>query len=414
MKERDQFVIFNKLKEGQITQIAASKMLQFSVRWVRKKFKRFLALGDAGLVHQSRNKPSSKAWNIDQKKLAMKLFEERFSGFGPTFATEKLNELYGIKINRETLRQAMIKHGHWIGKCKRPKHRKWRERKEYFGVLIQLDGSPHDWFEGRGPKCTLLVFIDDATSMIVWAELVPSESVKSVMQATRRYIERYGRPLEFYVDFGSVFSVNTNNPDHVKITQFKRACNELGIDIEFAHSPQAKGRVERSNKTHQDRLIKELRLRNISTMQEANKYIEQHYIPAHNKAYAVRPAKDGDVHKPLTMHNLDEIFCLKEERRVQNDFTVLYKKRILQLLADQHAVIRPKEIVNISEHFDETLSLSIRKIPLNFTEIERRPVKIQEKIFKQHMPWKPAVDHPWRCYSPVTKTQNKAQINGGY
>ena len=406
MKERDQLVIFNKLREGEITQSVAAKMLKMSTRWIRKKLKRFLNFGDAGIVHQARGRPSLKAWSSDKERFAMELFNEKFTGFGPSFAAEKLDELYGIKINRETLRKVMIKHGHWIGRHRKPKHRKWRERKEYFGMLIQLDGSPHDWFEGRGPKCTLLVFIDDATSMIVWAELVPSESVESIMQATRRYIERYGRPLAFYVDFGSVFSVNTNNHERVKITQFARACSELGIDIKFAHSPQAKGRVEQSNKTHQDRLIKELRLRNISTMQEANKYIEQCYIPAHNKAYAFKPAKDGNVHKPLTTHNLDEIFCLKEERTIQNDFTVLYKKRILQLLADQHAVIRPKEIVNISERFDGTLSLFIRKIPLNFAEIERRPVKIQEKILKQRIPWKPAADHPWRRYSSGHQNTN--------
>jgi transposase len=414
MKEREQLVIFNKLREGAITQRTAAEMLKVSPRWIRKKFKRFCKLGDVGIVHQARGRRSPKTWNDGEKKLAMKLFEEQFAGFGPTFAAEKLKELYGIKINRETLRQTMIGYGHWKGRSRKPKHRKWRERKEYFGVLIQLDGSPHDWFEGRGPKCTLLVFIDDATSIIVWAELVPSESVESVMQATRRYIERHGRPLEFYVDFGSVFSVNTNNPDRIKITQFKRACGELGIDVSYAHSPQAKGRVERSNKTHQDRLVKELRLRNISTMDEANAYIRDCYISTHNKAYAVNPAKEGDVHKSIINFNLDKIFCLKEERIIQNDFTIQYKKRVLQILSDQKAVVRPKESVVVSEQFDGNLSVSIRKIPLKFIEIERKPIKIQEKVLKQYAPWKPAADHPWRRYSPVTKTQNKTQINGGY
>jgi len=275
-------------------------------------------------------------------------------------------------------------------------------------MMIQLDGSPHDWFEGRGPKCTLLVFIDDATSTIVWAELVPSESTESLMQATRNYIEHHGRPLSFYVDFGGVFSVNTNNPDRVKITQFKRACDELGIDMIYAHSPQAKGRVERSNDTHQDRLVKELRLRNISTIPEANKFIAEVYLPAHNKAFAVKAAKEGDIHRPITTHNLDTIFCLKEERIIRNDFTVQYKNRILQLLAEQKAVIRPKETINIFEHFDGALSIFIRNIRLNFTEIERRPVKIQETKLEQHIPWKPDASHPWRRYDITSKS------NGGY
>ena len=191
MKEQDQLVIFNKLKEGLVSQVVAAKVLGCTTRWVRKKFQRFIQLGSKGLVHQNRNKPSPKAWNAEQKAFAMKLFESDFSGFGPTFAAEKLKELHQIVISKECLRKAIITHGHWLGKRRKPKHSRWRERMEYFGLLIQLDGSPHDWFEGRGPKCTLLVFIDDATSEIVWAELVPSESVESLMQATRRYVEHF-------------------------------------------------------------------------------------------------------------------------------------------------------------------------------------------------------------------------------
>ena len=411
MNEQDQLVTFSRLRDGYISQAAAAKILRFSVRWVRKKFKRFIEFGAPGLVHQRRNQPSSKAWDRGQRSFVMKLFDGQFNGFGPTFAAEKLEELYNIRINRETLRQALITHGHWHGRKQKPKHRKWRERKEYFGMMIQIDGSPHDWFEGRAPKCTLLVFIDDATSSIVHAELASSESTESLMVATRYYVERFGRPLTIYVDFGSVFSANTNNPDRTKITQYKRACNELGIDVTFAHSPQAKGRVERSNQTHQDRLIKELRLRNISTMPEANKFITEVYLSAHNKAFAVKAAKEGNVHRPVTTHNLDNIFCLKEERVIQNDFTVQYKKRIIQLLADQQAVIRPKESVNIYEHFDGTLSIFIRNIQLNFTEISKRPVKLIEPVFRQHKIHKPAANHPWRLYSQVTKSQHP---NGGY
>jgi len=409
MNERDQLVTFSKLKDGLISQSVAAKMLNFSVRWVRKKFKRFVQFGAQGLIHQGRNKLSNRAWNSKEKAFVMKLFEGQFQGFGPTFATEKLKALYGIKINRETLRQAMITHSHWHGRKQRHKHRKWRERKECFGMMIQLDGSPHDWFEGRGPKCTLLVFIDDATSNIVHAELAPSESTESLMGATRHYVERFGRPLSFYVDFSGVFSVNTHNPDRIKITQVKRACNELDIAINYAHSPQAKGRVERSNSTHQDRLVKELRLHNISTIAEANKFIVNTYIPAHNSHFAIKAAKAGDVHRPITTHNLDNIFCLKEERVIQNDFTVQYKNRILQLLAEQKAVIRPKESVLIFEHLNGSLSVSIRNILLNFTEITQRPIKLQEPVLKQYKIHKPAANHPWRLY-PATKSKRKMEV----
>ena len=168
--------------------------------------------------------------------------------------------------------------------------------------------------------------------------------------------------------------------------------------------------MERSNKTHQDRLVKELRLRNISTMEEANKFIKDVYIPRHNTAFAVKAAKEGDVHRPIVNHTLDDIFCIKEERIIQNDFTVQYKKRIIQLLAEQKAAVRPKETVTIFERFNGALSIAIRNFKLNFTEIERRPVKVHEIILRQHKAWKPALNHPLRLYSPVTPSKSY----GGY
>ena len=410
MKERDQLVTFSKLKKGEISQAAAAKMLGLSIRWIREKLKRFIAEGAAGITHQRRGKPSLRCWDAVQKAFAMNLFDKDFHDFGPTFAAEKLKELYGIKISREALRKAMIAHGYWHGRKRKIKHRKWRERKEFYGVLVQLDGSPHDWFDKRS-KYTLLVFIDDATSAIVWAELALSESTEALMQATKRYVEKCGRPLAFYTDFGSVFSVNTNNPDRIKITQFERACSELGIEVIHAHSPQAKGRVERSNQTHQDRLVKELRLRNISTLAEANKFIAEIYIPRHNKAFAVKAAREGDVHRPITTHNLDNIFCIKEERIVRNDFTIQYKNRLIQLLAEQKAVIRSKENVVIHEHFNGSLSVFIRSIQLNFAEIDHRPVKLYEPILRQPTAHKPVSNHPWRqSYKGIIS----ATANGGY
>jgi hypothetical protein len=411
MKERDQLVIFNKLRERQITQSAAAQALRLSARWVRTKLKRFLKLGAIGLVHQNRGKQSSRVWDQKQKAWVMKLFDEQFEGFGPTFAAEKLEELYGIKVSHETLRKAMINAGHWHGRQRKPKHLKWRERKEYYGVMIQLDGSPHDWFEGRAPKCTLLVFIDDATSQILWLEFVPSESLESVMKAVRHYMELCGRPLSFYVDFGSVFSVNTNNPERDKITQFERACKELGVSVIHAHSPQAKGRVERSNKTHQDRLIKELRLAGISSMEEANKFVRNVYLPKHNKQFSVPAAKDGDVHRSIDQFELDNIFCIKESRLVQNDFTVQYKKRILQLTAHQYAVVRPKEEVAIHEQFNGKLSFFIRKIPLNFVELLIKPKKQKTYQLKPERHYKPAKNHPWKqSYKNIITST----ANGGY
>lgn len=412
MKEMDQLVIFDRLKKGEISQRGAATTLRCSVRWVRKKYKRYKQQGAEGLVHRSRGKPSHRLWDAEQKDKAMALFEGVFSGFGPTFAAQKLEAMYGIKINRETLRKNMIKHGHWLGRKRKIKHREQRERKSYFGEMVQLDGSPHDWFEGRGPRCTLINFIDDATSAIIVMMLIPSESTKGVMSAFRTYVEQYGRPLSLYIDFGSVFRVNTNNPENDKITQFGRLCKELDVTMKFAHSPQAKGRVERSHGTQQDRLIKELRLANINTVDEANKFIREVYIPQHNQSFARPAAKEGNVHRPINGFDLNTIFCLKETRILQNDFTLQYKKRIVQLNAHQQAVIRPKEIVTIHEHFDETIALFIRSIPLHFTELQTRPIKQRpQPVIRNDFYIKPAANHPWRCYPKKLST---TVGNGGY
>ena len=412
MKEREQIAIFDRLKKKEITQAGAAKALGVTARWIRKKFKRYELYGDQGLVHLNRNRPSTKRWSQDERALAMSLFEGSFADFGPTLACQKLEELYAIKVSRETLRKAMIVDGHWQGKKRKPRHRKRRERKEYYGEMVQLDGSPHDWFEGRGPRCSLINFVDDATSSIPFMMLAPSESCESVMTAFRKYAELNGLPGSLYVDYGSVFNVNINNQDHDKITQFERACNELGTTIIRASSPQAKGRVERSHGTHQDRLVKELRLAGISTIEQANEFIVNVYLPKHNKQFAVSALKESDIHRSANHLNFDKIFCLKDERKLQNDFTLSYKRRILQLTKHQRAVVRPREVITIHEKFDGVLGLYIRGIQLNYIELKQRPNKPKEAfIVKDRIYRKPAANHPWRG-------QNRGPLpsspNGGY
>ena len=238
------------------------------------------------------------------------------------------------------------------------------------GVLIQLDGSSHDWFEGRAPKCTLLVFIDDATSRILWLEFVKSESFNAVASATKKYIEKFGRPVSFYVDFGSVFSVNLNNPERDKKTQFETIMKDLLIKVSHATSPQAKGRVERANKTLQDRLVKEMRLEGISSMDSANSYLQNSgFIAKHNEKFTVPPAIEHNAHRSINGYNLNNIFCSRETRVVTNDFTVQYKRKVIQLEKHQQTIIRPKNQVIICEHLDGNLTMRIRNINLNFKEI---------------------------------------------
>ena len=369
-KEREQLTVFKKLDAREITQTAAAQMLNVSERWVRKKLKRYLLLGDFGLVHKARGVPSKKRWSGPDRALALDLLKsEGWRGFGATFATEQLKKK-GIMVSVETIRKMMIEEGLWKLRKRKTKHRKWRERKQIFGILIQLDGSPHDWFEGRRPKCTLLVFIDDATSKIVWLEFVKSESFRAVALATKKYIEAYGRPLSFYVDFGSVFSVNVNNPERDKKTEFERIMKNLLIHVSHATSPQAKGRVERANGILQDRLVKEMRIASISSMEAANKFVQEGtFIQEHNAKFAVEATTKGDAHRSTEDYDLNALFCIQRSRVIMNDFTVHYKSRKFQLERHRTATIRPKDHVTIGESLDGNISMFIRNNQLTFKEI---------------------------------------------
>ncbi len=385
-KELQQVEIFEKLVRREISQKDGAIILKLSRRQVIRKIKIFKEKGIEGLIHKNRGKANKKRWDPEKEEFAINLLKNEWHGFRPTYAAEKLFEFYGIKISEETMRNRMIKHGLWSVYNRKIKHRIRRVRRSCFGIMIQLDGSPHDWFEGRAPKCTLLVFIDDATSKVVWLEFVKSESVEDVMRAAWNYFKAYGLPRSFYTDYGSVFRVNTNNPDHDKITQFERALKELDIEIIHARSPQAKGRVERSNQTHQDRLTKEMRLRGISTIDEANKFLKDFYIDQHNTKFAKEAAESTNVHRTIEGINLNNILCVKEQRKLQNDFTILFQKRIFQLEAQQRTIIKPKNDITVNVHLDGSIRLSIRKTDLFFKEINERKTieKIKDKIVKNY------------------------------
>lgn len=383
-KEREQLIIFEKIKQKEITRKEAALRLDISERWVRKKYNRYIKNGAVGLVHQNRNTISPRRWCTQEKALSIDLLRSDWLGFGPTFAAEKLAELKGINISKETLRKAMIAGGVWRAKEKRYKHRKRRERKSNTGLMTQLDGSPHDWFEGRGPACTLLVFIDDAASELLWLEFVSSESALAVMTATKNYMLKHGRPHSIYVDHGSVFSVNLNNPEHEKKTQWERAMQELHVEVVHANSPQAKGRVERSNGTAQDRLVKEMRLAGICSIDEANQFLrDSGYIAKHNKLFAVPPAQKENAHRPIEAYNLNEIFCFKNERVLTNDYIITFEKLLFQLDKQQSTTIRPKDKITVKVHLDGTITLCIRNTKLAYTTICSKPLKQVQTTSKQ-------------------------------
>lgn len=418
-KEINQISVFERLQNREIKQKEASMILNLSTRQIRKKLKVFRRLGPKGLIHGSRGRPSNNQFDPVAKEQALSIVESKYPDFGPTFAAEKLEQNHQLIINRETLRQIMISAGLWQARKRKPTHREWRERKNCLGELVQLDGSDHDWFEGRGrtPRCTLLAFIDDATSRITHLEFA-GETTIGVMGATKWYIKKHGIPHELYVDRGKVFKVNLNNEEEDKITQYRRAIEELGSSLTYARSPQAKGRVERLFGTLQDRLVKELRLKGISTIKEANEFIEKEYLPKHNEKYSVEPKSNTNLHREAKGYDLDEILCIKETRILTSDFTLRHESKWYQLEKKQKTLVFPRNEITIKTHLDQTVSLTIRSTNLYFHEIDK-PVKkeiiksIEQSIEKK--PWVPPVDHPWRTQNIFKKaelsTLHKAELS---
>lgn len=411
IKESNQLSVLQQLKKGTISQVRAAHELGITTRQIRNKLQRFLQEGTRAIVHRLRGRPSNNQTDPSLKKEMLQLIKSNYSDFGPTLAAEQLRDCHGIAIHAETLRRFMIKSGLWHAKKQRPRHRKWRERKARLGDMVQFDGSPHNWLEDRGPRCTLLLFIDDATSRILWGIFCDGESYKNVMQVSKEYFTRYGLPLAIYTDKGGVFKVNINNEEDERITQFERALAEIRIEHIHARSPQAKGRVERCFETLQDRLIKGLRLADINTIQEANHYLQEIYIPKHNTLFAVNAKETGDSHRPVTI-NLDDVLCIKLKRFLHADFTVRYCNNLFQLENKQKVVLRPKDFINVRDHLNGTIEFELRGTKLNFTTIDRpseKPKKICSK-YKNKIN-RPASNHPWRKMGTFSSESIK---NGGY
>lgn len=377
--ERDRLHAIKNVTAGRITQAEAAKVIHRSERHVRRLCARWQAKGDAAFVHGLRGQPSNNRHDEELLRQALSaLHNPLWEGFGPFFSQEKLDELCGIDLGVTTVRRLMLLTSLWEAHRRRAKHRAWRERRACVGMLVQLDGSPHDWFEGRGPRCTLIIYIDDATSRILYGEFVDEEDTLNLMRTTKAYIERWGRVVAFYVDKDSIYNVNRRATieedlsDKHPITQFTRAMGQLNVEVILANSPQAKGRVERGFLTHQDRLVKELRLAGISTMEDANKFLREVYIPKHNRRYAIEPAEPIDVHRPLLRsHDLDAILSIQEDRQVHNDSIVRHDNRFL-LLAEGHG-LRPRTKVVVQQRLDGTLRIERQGRYFRFEQVPARP-----------------------------------------
>ena len=419
-KEIKKTEMMSQLAEEQVTQRMAAEHLGISVRQVKRLWNKYQKQGAEGLINKSRGKPSHNQLNEELKKKVVDLILERYRDFGPTLATEKLAELHGIKISDESVRKIMITEGLWKQRRRRQmKVFQMRERRACFGELIQIDGSDYDWFEGRGPRSTLLVYVDDATGKLVELWFVPHESFFGYCEASRHYFERYGLPGAFYSDKHGIFHLN--NPKTASgdgLTDFGRAMKELGIEIIRANTPQAKGRVERANKTLQDRLTKEMRLQNISTVEEANRWLPT-FMENYNQRFATAPRSTVDYHVPLSdANNLDFILCRKETRTLSKNLTFQYYKRIYQIHIDRPAYALRNATVTVLEKPNHEIIVLYKNQQIHFDvyiqqqkQAEVVPSKsIDRALLNASKAHTPAPDHPWRKFNLNKNATPKGDI----
>ena len=377
-EEIERLKLLELVNDKRLSATQAGVLMGISRRQVYRLLKKYQAEGAAGLVSKRRGMPSNRAYPEEFRQKAIAIVREKYSDFGPTLAAEKLFENHSISISKETLRLWMIDEAMWATRVQRIKRvHQPRYRRECFGELVQIDGSQHWWFEDRGPQCTLLVYIDDASSTLMHMEFAPSESAFSYFKATKTYITMHGKPLAFYSDKHGVFRVNRKGAvSGDGMTQFGRALHELQIQIICANTPQAKGRVERVNRTLQDRLVKEMRLEGISTMKVANDYLGT-YIKKHNSKFARDPLNPKNLHRAVrNVEKLDDYFCWKEDRTVSRNLTLQYDKVVYMLEPTDYAKGLWKKRVTIFDYPDGRLDIRHDGLPLRYSKFDKvRQVK---------------------------------------
>ncbi len=410
-KESRRLHIIHQVLDEKITQVDAASVVGLTDRQIRRLIKRVREEGDGGICHRSRGKTSNHRIPKKIKDKALKLYRERYSDFGPTLASEKLLESHQIALSDETLRLWLNQEDVAYRKRKKRVHRQWRERKKHFGEMVQMDGSHHDWFEGRGPKCVLMGYIDDATGN-AYGRFYGYEATLPAMDSFKRYAQRYGIPGTVYLDRHSTYKSTAKQTVEEELTdkkpqsQFERALSELGIKVIHANSPQAKGRIERLFRTLQDRLVKEMRLAGIHTVEQANEFLKR-WLPVYNRKFRVGAVGEADLHRPaLPARELDKILCIKEDRTVRNDFTIAHNGKLYQI-EDR---VKVKKVM-VEERIDGSLHITTQGQALRYREITVRPVKQESKprvSIQKKRGWTPPPDHPWRRpiqRQPRTKEQ---------
>jgi transposase len=405
------------VKRRELRVVDAALLMGVCYRQGKRLWKRYREEGGKGLKHRSAGRRSNRAYAEEFQRRVLRLVREKYSGsveerFGPTLAAEHLAAEDGQEVEAETLRRWMLAAGLWSRERQRRRHRRRRERKEHFGEMVQMDGSFHRWLEERGPEGCLMDLVDDATNTTL-ARLGEEETIWAAAGALRAWIKRYGVPLKLYVDWKNLYKRSANAQERLRgeepITQFGRMCAKLGIELIAANSPQAKGRVERVHGTHQDRLVKKLRLRKIASSVQANAYLEAEYLPEHNRRFARPAARLEDYHRRAPCAaKLDRIFCLESERVISDDWVVRYEGRFFQLEPQSRNYAPARGKVVVCEWPDGRVEIEYRGRAVPWREIpapvRASPPEVKPAVepTQASMPaiakrkWIPPPDHPWR------------------
>lgn len=408
-KERQKLIVLSRVRDNQMTLAEAARVLGLCYRQAQRVYRRYRSDGETGLVHKGRGKPSGRRIALEIRSRAIELYKDKYADFGPTLASETMADRDGLTVNPETLRLWLIEDGvHTPQKSKR-QHRSQRKRKSRFGDLVQMDGSIHDWFEGRAPRCFLMSMVDDATGKSLF-EFWEEETTEAAMSLLQSWIKLYGVPKALYVDRKTVYITSREPTTEEQLagvapaTQFGRACRKLGIELIAAHSPQAKGRVERKHGVCQDRLIKAMRLEGVVGITAGNAFLPT-WIPGFNAKFAIEPLSSINAHRAVPLGlDLRKVFCLEEARKLSNDWTVRFENRHWQVLKQREMPAAGVEIT-VQKWRDGSVHLLYRDRVLKAREIDAvtlarvRMDKVAKPLQpkpKTGTPYVPPANHYWR------------------
>jgi hypothetical protein len=422
-KERDSLVVLERVKLGELKLSEAALVLGICYRQCLRRWGRYVAEGAQGLVHRLRGGNGNRSIGEDVRGRIIELYRELYEGFGPVLFTEKLEARHLIRVDHETVRRLLMKEGLWKATRKRKKrHRAWRQRRLHFGELVQMDGSHHRWFEDRGQKCCLMVMIDDATG-IRMSLLSEEETTEAAMKLLWMWIARYGVPRALYTDKKTVFVASEKDRENARLegrealTQFGRSCKKLGIKIVRAHSPQAKGRVERANGVYQDRLVKELRLQGISDIAGANKVLSGGFDDELNRRFAIDPGDIVDYHLLAPGLDLASIFSIVQERTLSAGWTLSFENHVYQLSPASRNYSPASRKVHVRRYLDGRLHMFYRGDEIDFEEInpktaaeEKVPPRRRKPVAASRNRLTPSKSHPWKTpWSPnqIMKQQHE-------